>query len=189
MEDPILITWLNDFGFCPASIYFHNLYGNTNRIAYQSDAQINGSAAHKSVEEKTYSTNKDILQNLDVFSEQYGLIGKIDIFDKRKGELIERKKRIKTVFDGYVFQLYGQYFALKEMGYDVRRITLYSYDDNKKYQIPLPENDDEMLSHFEKRVNDINEFSMDGFKQNNPDKCAKCIYEPACSSSLFSEGE
>lgn len=26
MENPILITWLNDFIFCPVSIYFHSLY-------------------------------------------------------------------------------------------------------------------------------------------------------------------
>lgn len=27
MEEIILISWLNDFIFCPVSIYFHNLYG------------------------------------------------------------------------------------------------------------------------------------------------------------------
>ena len=25
-EHPILITWLNDYVFCPKSIFFHNLY-------------------------------------------------------------------------------------------------------------------------------------------------------------------
>ena len=28
MEDLILISNLNDFIFCPVSIYFHKLYGN-----------------------------------------------------------------------------------------------------------------------------------------------------------------
>ena len=27
MENPIIISNLNDFIFCPASIYFHNIYG------------------------------------------------------------------------------------------------------------------------------------------------------------------
>lgn len=44
MENPIAITKLNDFIFCPASIYFHNLFGDTEKIMYQSERQINGSA-------------------------------------------------------------------------------------------------------------------------------------------------
>lgn len=31
-ENPILITWLNDFVFCPRSIYFHNLYGDKDNL-------------------------------------------------------------------------------------------------------------------------------------------------------------
>lgn len=34
MYEEILITQLNDFIFCPASIYFHMLYGETDRISY-----------------------------------------------------------------------------------------------------------------------------------------------------------
>ena len=61
MFEEILITQLNDFIFCPASIYFHNLYGETDKMVYQSTQQINGTAAHKSVDQATYTTRKDIL--------------------------------------------------------------------------------------------------------------------------------
>ena len=41
MFEEILTTQLNDFIFCPASIYFHNLYGETDKMVYQSTQQIN----------------------------------------------------------------------------------------------------------------------------------------------------
>lgn len=36
MDDLIIISNLNDFIFCPASIYFHKLYGSEDTIMYQS---------------------------------------------------------------------------------------------------------------------------------------------------------
>jgi CRISPR-associated protein Cas4 len=51
MDDAIIFSWLNDFIFCPVSIYFHNLYGNQTTMTYQTEKQINGTAAHKSIYE------------------------------------------------------------------------------------------------------------------------------------------
>ena len=99
--------------------------------------------------------------------------------------LVERKKKIKTVYDGYIFQLYGQYFSMIEMGYKVDRLELYSMDDNKKYKVLLPEDDSEMLLKFEKVIEDINAFDIEKFSQRNRDKCLNCIYEPACDRSLI----
>lgn len=42
MDDVIIISNLNDFIFCPASIYFHKLYGSEDNLMYQSSYQING---------------------------------------------------------------------------------------------------------------------------------------------------
>lgn len=44
-NDEIPITELNDFIFCPASIYFHHLYEGMDTMSYQSMDQINGTAA------------------------------------------------------------------------------------------------------------------------------------------------
>lgn len=81
MENPIAITKLNDFIFCPASIYFHNLFGDTEKIMYQSERQINGSAAHKSIDNGGYSTSKDIFRGVYVYSEQYNLYGRIALYE------------------------------------------------------------------------------------------------------------
>ena len=185
MEEIILISYLNDFIFCPVSIYFHKLYGNLEQTLYQRDYQINGKSAHKTIDERTYSTSTNILQGIDVYSEEYGILGKIDIFDIKKGILTERKNKILEIYDGYVFQIYAQYYALKEMGYKVNKIQLHSLKDNKTYNIELPEKNIIMKNKFDKLIKDIREFSFENFKQNNIKKCKKCIYEPSCDRSLI----
>lgn len=185
MDDAILITELNDFIFCPVSIYFHKLYGNTDKMLYQSSKQIDGTAAHKNVDMGVYSSRKNIFMGTDVYCEKYRLVGKIDIYDGNKRILRERKKKIKQIYDGYIFQVYAQYFALEEMGYPVEKIELYSMDDHKTYEIDLPRQNIEIFRKFEDTVYAIREFQIRDFVQINPQKCKYCIYEPACDRSLI----
>ena len=147
--------------------------------------QINGTSAHKSVDNNTYSARKSVLCGISVFCERYNLAGKIDIFNIASGELCERKKHVTTVYDGYVFQLYGQYFSLKEMGYSVKSLVIRSMDNNKTYPVSLPESDTEMLVKFRNTIDEINSFNLLLFKQTNRKKCELCIYEPLCDSSLL----
>jgi CRISPR-associated protein Cas4 len=184
MDDYIIISNLNDFVFCPASIYFHNLYGSMDTMLYQSASQINGTNAHKAVDQGTYSEKKNIITALEVYSEQYNLVGKIDIYDGDSKTLTERKKKIRTIYDGYVFQIYAQYFAMKEMGYEVKKLRFYSMDDNKMYPVKLPEEDPAMKQKFEETIEQIKRFQIDGFVQDNIEKCRNCIYEPACDRGL-----
>lgn len=184
-EDFIKISWLNDFIFCPASIYFHQLYGEKYKTLYQTSDQLNGTKAHRTVDTGTYSTSKAVLQGISVICLKYRLLGRIDYFNVATGILTERKKYINKIYDGYIFLLYGQYFALKEMGYQVKKVRFHSMDDNKIYNIDIPENDIEMLSKFELTINAIRSFSMEGFQQVNIQKCRRCIYEPACDRTLL----
>ena len=186
-EYSISISNLNDFVFCPASIYFHALDGGAEKLTYQSSAQLNGTAAHRTVDESAYTTSAHVLQGICVYTEKYDLFGKIDSFDVKSGVLRERKKKIRVVYDGYVFQLYAQCFALREMGYTVRGLALYSMEDNRTYPISLPEHDQPMLHRFCSLIDDMKAFSLDGFVQQNIEKCRCCIYEPLCSFSKCKE--
>ena len=181
MENPISITSLNDFIFCPASIYFHSLEYDSDKLSFQDSFQLNGTAAHEHSDKGDYSDRKAVLQGISVYSEKYNLIGKIDTFDTESGILTERKRTVHNIYDGFVFQLYGQYYSLIEMGYEVNELRLYSMSDNKVYKIEKPENDDEMRIKFEQTIDAINDFSFPGFVQNNAEKCGKCIYETLCS--------
>lgn len=185
METPISITTLNDFIFCPASIYFHMIDAETEKMSYQSHFQLNGTHAHEKSDNREYSSRRDVLQGVSIYSGEYNLIGKIDTFDIASGVLTERKRLIKNIYDGYVFQIYAQYYCLVEMGYKVNKMRLYSMIDNKSYHIEKPEDNEQMLLKFKNTIKQISEFSLAGFKQDNIEKCNKCIYEPLCSFSAI----
>ncbi len=184
MESYLTLSFLNDFVFCPRSIYFHQLYSERNHELYKQKPQIAGEAAHNSIDNKSYNSRKNILQNVEVFSEKYNICGKIDVFDCESGKLIERKREIKTIYDGYVFQVYAQCYALREMGYVVNEIIIHDLVHNKNYPIHLPENDTNMQSKFEKLICDINNFKLiDTDVEPNKLKCEKCIYSQLCDIS------
>lgn len=183
MESYLPISFLNDFIFCPRSIYFHQLYGKMSTSVYHSSVQRAGIHAHQKVDVKRYSTSKYILQGMEVFSETYNIAGKIDTFDQRTGELVERKKKIKTIYDGYIYQLYAQYYCLLNMGYGVIKLKLYSMDDNKSYPVLLPDEDNERKNGFEALLQNIRSFDITKPFSQNPKKCKNCIYNNLCDIS------
>jgi ATP-dependent helicase/DNAse subunit B len=73
MEDYIMISQLNDFIFCPYSIYLHNIYSDTTEEIYHATPQTRGRIAHETVEQKTATHDKNTLLSLPVMSEEYGL--------------------------------------------------------------------------------------------------------------------
>ena len=184
MESYLMISHLNDFIFCPRSIYFHQLYGRMSTRVYHSSDQTRGLSAHKTIDSQSYSTATSMLQGIEVFSEKYNLCGKIDLYDKCKKLLVERKKKIKVVYDGFIFQLYAQYFCLIEMGYDVAALKLYSMDDNKSYPIALPCKDQTKYQEFCQLIQNINQYRLNEQFTPNENKCKHCIYQHLCDVSL-----
>ena len=179
MEENIIISNINDFIFCPRSIYFHNLYGNFDEHIYHSSSQVQGRIAHRSIDQKNYTTKKSILQGIDIYSAELGIIGKLDIFDTDSGTLTERKRKITFIYEGYLLQIYAQYFCLIEMGFIVKMIRLYSISDNTMHNIDLP-------THKEKErlldvLSQMKRFRLqdESFSQNI-NKCRKCIYRQLC---------
>lgn len=179
MESYIQISKLNDFIFCPKSIYFHGIYESFSEKTYHDTPQTVGKIKHEIIENGEYSSLKRYLQATQVYSEKYGLCGKIDLFDTEKGILIERKYRVKQIFDGYKYQLYAQMFGLQEMGYTVKSMFIHSLSDNKRYLIELP--DAQEMAKFEQLIYDMHHFDVaqPGFTQNEK-KCEMCIYKALC---------
>ena len=191
MEQYIKLSTLNDFIFCPKSIYYHNLYDNYEKNLYQEKAQKEGTKIHEAIDNRTYSTSKHILQWMSVYNEYYKIAGKIDIFNVKTWELIERKTQIfldknkkPKIYLGYKYQLWGQMFCLQEMWYEVKSLWIYSVKDNKKYRIYKPSTN--QLLDFEKILRKYREFSLDdkNFKQNTQ-KCIKCIYRELCDYYIW----
>lgn len=180
MEDQIKITYINDFIFCPLSIYCHSLYDGIDDFVVHEEYQINGKSAHKSVDKGTY-INKDAITGLDVYCSKYNLIGKIDIYYPKEKLLVERKNKVSRIYDGYIYQLYAQYYSLLEMGYEINKLQIRSVQDNKVYTIPLPDEDLIMKNKFESTLMQIESFRIDIYKHYyNKEKCEKCIYKHYC---------
>ncbi|OGJ66924.1 type V CRISPR-associated protein Cas4 [Candidatus Peribacteria bacterium RIFCSPLOWO2_01_FULL_51_18] len=163
-------------------MYFHNLYGAFDVSVYHHRPQTEGRIRHRNIDVQRYSSSKRYLQGLSVASASLGICGKIDILDTETATLIERKTKIRHIYDGYLFQVYAQYFCLTEMGHDVRRIALHSLADNVRREIPLP--DDGWEKKMRELIGAIRTFdpNTQGFTQN-PEKCRACIYANLCDSS------
>ncbi len=180
MEDYIRISTLNDFIFCPKSIYYHSIYDeNYNEAVYHSEKQRIGKLNHERIDTQKYSTSKHILQGIPVYNDEYGIAGKIDLFDRRESKLIERKTQIVKVYYGYKLQVWAQYFCMREMGFEVKTIVIHSLNDNQNYDIGLPTVEDELnLMHVLERYR---AFRLDDKKfTQNTQKCLQCIYRELC---------
>lgn len=182
MTDYITISSLNDFIFCPYSIYLHNVYMESDETMYHATPQTRGRVAHATVDNKTASNRADDMLSLPVYSEEYGLMGKIDVYKQKEKKLIERKYQLKQIFQGQIYQLWAQMFCLQEMGYEVTSLAFYETSTNKTIPVELP-----TLEEIEKFRAFIKAFrsyepGVTAFKVN-PNKCRHCVYCNLCDKT------
>lgn len=181
MDEYIFISTLNDFIFCPYSIYLHNVYMESDEGIYHATPQIKGRIAHKATDNKTYSTRKSDVMSIPVCSESLHLIGNIDLYKADKKTLIERKYSIRQIFRGQLYQLWAQYFCMCEMGYEVEKIAFYETSTNKMIPIALPEDKERM--ELEIFIRKFREFIPGDSFPINPNKCIHCIYCNLCDKT------
>lgn len=178
MEDYISISTLNDFIFCPYSIYLHNVYMGGEDELVHATPQTQGKAAHTTIDEKTYSSRKNEITSLSVYSNELGVIGKIDLYKGNEKLLIERKYQLNTIYQGQIYQLWAQYFCMIEMGYEIQNLSFYAISTNKMFPINIPsDNDKKELQSFISRFRDYDP-SKD--IKVNINKCTHCIYCNLC---------
>lgn len=175
MEQFIRISNINDFLFCPKSLYMSSIFEAFDTSLYKDQPQIVGMQLHAAIDERRYSTAKHILQGLSVASTEYGLLGKIDTYDAKKMMLVERKTRIKMLHEGYKMQLYAQYVCMKEMGYTVLYMCLHSLQDNKRYAL-LPPRDGE-LRRLREILGQMRMVTVAKLRAHSCKRCESHIYE------------
>lgn len=182
MEDYIHISALNDFVFCPYSIYLQGVYMNTDEGQYKASPQIHGKVAHQTTDKKTASNRSDDILSLPVYSEEYGLMGKIDVYKKKEKKLIERKYQLKQIFQGQIYQLWAQMLCLQEMGYEVDTLAFYETSSNKTIPVALPTEQD--LLEFKRFLHRFRSFDPSSTPFTiNPNKCRHCIYCNLCDKT------
>lgn len=176
MHNAIQISKLNDFIFSPKSIYYHSIFESFSELLYHDIPQVKGRLAHERIDNRLYSSSKRYLQAIPVYSEKYNIVGKIDLFDTQTSTLIERKNKVKKIYDGYILQLYAQMFCLEERGFVVKHLKIHSLEDNKRYSIPLPTIQDK--KNFRKLLNQIRKLNICSFEESiSESKLDNCIYK------------
>lgn len=174
MDSAITISAINDFLFCPKSLYLHSVYSSFDTSIYHDTPQTVGSITHENIEDQTYTTSKHILQGLSVYSNKLGIKGKIDVYDAKNKYLIERKYRVKQVYTGFKYQLYAQMYCLEEAGFSVKRLFLHSLSDNKRYEIPMPGKEEK--KEFEDVIAKMKSFDAVSIRNHTCRHCAHNIY-------------
>lgn len=184
MLDYIPISTLNDFIFCPYSIYLHNVYMEADESLYHAVPQTAGRIAHAPTDAGTASSAADVLLALPVYSERFHLMGVIDVYRKAEKKLIERKNNLKHIFQGQIYQLWAQMFCLRDMGYEVESLAFYEITTHKTFPVAIPTPDEEL--QFERFLQQFHQYNPADPLVVNPNKCAHCIYCNICDKTDLS---
>ena len=70
MDDYIQISTLNDFIFCPYSIYLHNIYMDADESLYHATPQTKGRIAHEKVDNKPVTLHPSLLSHKNLWLSQ-----------------------------------------------------------------------------------------------------------------------
>lgn len=154
----------------------------SDETTYYATPQTQGKIAHETVDKKISSNRADNILALPVYSEKYGLMGKIDIYKRKEKMLIERKYQLKQIFQGQIYQLWAQMLCLQEMGYEVESLAFYETSTNTMTPVSLPSEEDLLtFNSFLQRFRSFDPSSTPF--EINPNKCAHCIYCNLCDKT------
>lgn len=181
MEDYIPISMLNDFVFCPYSIYLHNIYMESDESVFHASPQVKGKIAHKAIDDRSAVSAQGDMVSISVCSNTLCIMGKIDLYRFATKTLIERKYQIKKIFNGQLYQLWAQYYCMSEMGFKIDNLAFYEISTNKMKPVILPgEHEFRELKNF---IDLFRNFNPDNFNRVNITKCRHCIYCNLCDKT------
>lgn len=180
MDSLIPISELNDFIFCPYSIYLHNVFKSVDRDVYQAKPQVKGAISHKEeVDRKRFDSN--IITELPVISEKLGIQGVIDRYDSLSETLIENKYKLTNIYRGQLLQIWAQYYCMTEMDYPIRRLQFHVISTDSYIEISLPDASD--IQSLVETIQRFRKYRPTDPIEINSNKCSHCIYNPLCDKT------
>lgn len=138
--DPVLISALNDYVFCPRRCGLKQIEGQWGSNVHTTV----GTLLHDQADEPGYETDGDVklLRALPLYSTRYGLAGKADIVELRQGVPcpVEYKKGRRRQFENDDIQLCAQALCLEEMfGATVTEGFIYHAASKRRRQVVIDE--------------------------------------------------
>jgi len=159
----------------------HNVYSEAEDDVVHAVPQTLGKISHESIDKNKFSSRKEDITGLTVYSEELGIIGKIDIYKGSDKALIERKYKLVNIYQGQIYQLWAQYFCMLEMGYSINKLSFYSISTNQTFSIDIPDrkNKSELINFIKK----FKSFDPSSVFEINYNKCIHCIYCNLCDKT------
>lgn len=151
---------------------------DTDEGLYHATPQTKGRIAHETIDTKKASNRADDLQSLPVLSEEFGLMGKIDIYKGKERKLIERKYQLRNIYQGQIYQLWAQYLCMREMGYNLESLAFYEISTNKMIPVDLPS--DNQIVEFKQFLDTYRNYDPSQPLHVNENKCKHCVYCNLC---------
>lgn len=148
---------------------------------YHAVPQTMGRIAHRTVDEKKTTNGMGDLVSVSVCSDEFRIFGKIDLYRYSTKTLIERKYRLKSIFRGQIYQLWAQFYCLREMGITVEKLAFYEISTNKMISIPLPSADDR--TEFINFLSKVRSYNPSSDISVNVNKCRHCVYCNLCDKN------
>lgn len=138
--EPVLISALNDYVFCPRRCAFHQIEG----LWADNEHTVIGSLLHERADEPGYETDGDakLLRALPLYSMRYGLSGQADIVEVRDNGYVpvEYKKGRRRQFENDDVQLCAQALCLEEMfGATITTGFIYHAASKRRRQVAFDE--------------------------------------------------
>ena len=96
METFMPITYVNDFIFCPYSVYLHQVFDNNVEDLYSANPQQIGKLAHFDIDYFEKTEKSETLKGIYVISKKLGVYGKIDTYWINDKKLVESKYGFKA---------------------------------------------------------------------------------------------
>ncbi len=148
---------------------------------YHATPQTQGRIAHDAVDNKRSSSRKTDIMSMPVSCNELGIMGKIDIYKGAEQHLIERKYQLKHIYQGQLYQLWGECFCMREMGYAVNKVSFYEISTNTMMPQQLP--GEKEWTELKSFIEHFKSFDPASPIETNPNKCTHCIYCPLCEKT------
>lgn len=181
------LSYIAEYEYCPRSSYY--LITNAPRLRDENDFIQDGRVQHKEVDEgyQISKKSKKILSSVKIFSEKYGISGKVDIVEFHGDKSIipvEIKRGKCRESSMHNVQIALSAICLQEIfpGYKISFGAIFFKEDRQKITINLDENLLKKAQNLALHLKQKNQSSLNpkDFKPLKDHRCQGCCFKQLC---------